>query len=264
MKAPPKSSWLRASSGSIGIAVNFGGRKISALCSGPMPAPSSRSPTARRGRGRGDQQPGLVRGAGAAEVLELELPVVVARDGEQCVEVAVPDRLGRLVMVVRPRDPRPIVAVRRLGGRVGLGVGGEDERCLDRDDRVGAEPLGLDVHRDRRRIGDVEGGQDGGNHRHRHDRDGQQQRRDEERASSDADQVLATGDVQRVREQVAHVDAPRPVAARCSSDSSTARCPTCSMKISSRLGSAISKRVTRSPRSIAARSTVSGSRSAGT
>ena len=148
MKAPPKSSWLRASSGSIGIAVNVGGRKISALCSGPMPACSSRSPTASAGRGRGDQQPSLVRGAGAAEVLELEIPVVVAGDGEQCVEVAVPDRLGRLVMVVGPRDARPIVAVRRLGGRVRLGVRGEDERRLDRDDRVGAEVLGLDVHRD--------------------------------------------------------------------------------------------------------------------
>ena len=79
MKAPPKSSWLRASSGSIGIAVKFGGLKISALSLWADAGTLQPLSDGERGRRLRDQQPGLVRWAGAAEVLELE--VAVARRG---------------------------------------------------------------------------------------------------------------------------------------------------------------------------------------
>ena len=86
MKAPPKSSSSRASSGSMGTAVMAAGAKISEACVG-------RHALATQPVGDGDLLgcgtdilSGRVRRAGTAEELERELSILAARDRQQGVE----------------------------------------------------------------------------------------------------------------------------------------------------------------------------------
>ncbi len=196
----------------------------------------------------------LVRRAGAAEELEFDVPVLRARDRQQRVVGAVAHRLcGSLGIVLE--DDAGLIAATALGWR---------QCALDDRHRIDRQVAGLVDDDDRRRVRDAGRGEDRRHqgepdHRHREKCGG-----DDEGAAADADEVFAAGDVEEVREEAPHSAAPLAVVARCCSSSSTARRPTCSMKISSRLGSAISKRRTRNPRSRAARRIVSGSRSAGT
>ena len=207
-----------------------------------------------RGGRLGDERPRLVGRAGAPQVFEGELAVLVAGDRQEAIELAVANPLLGCLRVVRARHARPLPRVLlRLGRRVCGWIGADRERRLDREHWVARQVVRLDGDRDLGWVRHADRGQDGRHQRHRRDRHREQRRRDGEGAPAHPDQVLPASDVQGVRQKVSHAASSRVELARCSSDSSTARRPTCSTKISSRLGSAISKRVTRSPRSRAAR-----------
>ena len=207
-------------------------------------------PVGDRERRRGQHGHAFGRRGGLVRVQgERELAAGRALDPERGHKSAVHDGLAgrREVRVAGHGEVRGRRAGCRLGRR-------RVEQPLEVRDRIRREVLGSDPHADRLRRRPVDVANDHGQHRHRDDGDDEEHRPENERPRPDADEELATGNGQHVRD--ATHDGTPGVASVVSSCSSA---PTRSTKTSSSDGSATSKRRTSPPCEIAACRTSCGS-----